>query len=124
MGRSYSQEPSFIRTIPAEATLAEMRPGKRFEARLRVCGRTAPGLIQSANPPGKIGPVRTRDLQRFIGDVEGEDLFFFNPQCVHCSDPFRFVTTALFHEQLTRSLRVNYQHAIRKQTDAKRRADH
>jgi hypothetical protein len=95
--------------------------GGMFGARLRVGGRITPRLIQGANPIGKVGPVRTRDLQRFIGNVEDEDLFLFGLQGGHGIDPFRFATSlaariALFHEQLTCSLRVNYQHPIRKQT--------
>jgi len=37
--------------------------------------RKAPRLIQSANPPRKVGLVAPGELQRFIGDIEGENLF-------------------------------------------------
>jgi hypothetical protein len=85
--------PPHVKRMTSQAAACANQSRKRFEAGLSVNGRRASGLIQSANPKGKIGPVRTRDLQRFIGDVECEDLFFFSPQCVHRSDPFRFVTT-------------------------------
>jgi hypothetical protein len=83
--------------------LALVSPGKRFEARLGVGGRKAPRLIEGTNPISKVGPVRTRGLQRFIRDVEGEDLFLFSPQGIHGIDPFGFATTgeaklALVHE--------------------------
>src|SRR5262249_52169005 len=55
----------------------------------------APRLIQSANPKGKIGLVATRDLQRFIGDVEGEDLFLFSRQDGHHTDPFSLSLTTV-----------------------------
>ena len=118
--------PPPVKRMTSRPAACANQSGKRFEAPLSVNGRRAAGLIQSANPPGKIGPVRARDLQRFIGDVEGED-FFFSPQSVHGSDPFRFVTSmrfriALFHKQLTCSLTVNYQRPIRKQTDAAQKA--
>src|ERR1700756_5067077 len=50
----------------------------------------APRLLKSANPPGKVGLLahRTRDLQRFIGHVKGEDLFLFSFQGGHSIDPF------------------------------------
>jgi hypothetical protein len=82
--------PPQVKPMASPAPACANQSGKRFEARLSVNGRRTPGLIQSANPKGKIGPVRTRDLQSFIGDVEGEDLFFFSPQCIHGSDPFSF----------------------------------
>jgi hypothetical protein len=50
----------------------------------------APGLIQSANPKGKVGLVAPRALQRFIGDVAGENLFRVSLQGGHSIDPFRF----------------------------------
>jgi hypothetical protein len=50
----------------------------------------APRLIQSANPKGKVCLVAPRDLQRFIGDVEGENLFRVSFQGGHSIDPFRF----------------------------------
>src|SRR5262252_476020 len=51
--------------------------------------RRAPRLLKSANPKSKVGPVAhcTRDLQCFIGKVEGEDLFLFSR---HGIDPLRF----------------------------------
>src|SRR5262249_2614837 len=55
----------------------------------------APRLIQSANPKGKVGLVATRDLQRFIGDVEGEDLFLFSRQDGHHTDPFSLSLTTV-----------------------------
>jgi hypothetical protein len=48
----------------------------------------APRLLKSANPPGKVGLFATRDLQRFIGYVEGEDLFLFSFQGGHSINPF------------------------------------
>src|SRR5215469_3185872 len=54
--------------------------------------RRALRLLESANPKSKVSPVAncTRDLQRFIGKVEGEDLFLFSLQVGHGIDPFRF----------------------------------
>jgi hypothetical protein len=37
-----------------------------------------------------VGLVAPRDLQRFIGDVEGENLFLFRLQRGHGTDPSRF----------------------------------
>jgi hypothetical protein len=57
---------------------------------LFVRRRRAPGLIQSANAKGEVhlAARRARDLQRFIGDVEGEDRFLFSLQERHDIDPF------------------------------------
>src|SRR5215470_14805452 len=54
--------------------------------------RGAPRLLESANPKSKVGSVAhcTRDLQCFIGKVEGKNLFLFSLQVGHGIDPFRF----------------------------------
>jgi len=59
-------------------------------------------LIQSANSPGKIGLLahRTRDLQRLIGDLEGEDFFLLSLQPCHGIDPFRFADASRYQDRL------------------------